>query len=459
MSPGQPAVRRRTLLGAGAALGVTAPLAGVGAASADADDNRGYGRDRGRHTPSLRAALAFLAGVTDTYRTSGPRLAQSYQDGSGLGDIAFVYDNALTTIALLAGDDVKHARALGDGLIYAATHDEKFDDHRLRQAYHADSFVQGGGSTGQPETAHFGWEFGLVGTAVGDMAWPGVALAQLAHRTRDRSYLDGALAIGRWIQDNTYSTTGLGGYTFGETAGLEDHKSAEHNIDVYAFFRLLAQLTGARVWRERAEHAWAFVDQMWNAEDGYLWTGSDDGAKVNTLETQRPLDVQTWGWLAARREAYAGALDWARTNLATTDTPVRRNSSLEGHYSVSGVGFATGTLLTDTSARIGGLDYTPKPDDAGVWFEGTGQLALSLRDRRRAGDRDLADDLLGQLRSAQSNLGKGQTFGTKRIEGGIVAASSPIDTGFRFGYYPDLHTAATSWYVFAATGTNPYRFF
>jgi hypothetical protein len=451
MTSGQPAgVRRRTFLGAGAALGVAAPLAGVGALSADADS--GNGGPRGRHTASVKAALAFLAGVTDTYRTTGPRLAQSYQDGSGLTDVGFVYDNALTTIALLAGGDVAHARAIGDALIFAATHDAEFDDHRLRQAYHAETFVNGDGS------AHFGYEYGLVGTAVGDMAWPGIALAQLAHRTGARSYLDGALAVGRWIQENTYSTTGLGGYTFGETNNLRAHKSAEHNIDVYAFFRLLARLTRDHVWRQRADHAWAFVEKMWNAEDGYLWTGSDDGAKVNTLETQRPLDVQTWSWLAARREAYAGALDWARTNLATTDTPVRRNSALTGNYSVSGVGFATGTLLTDTSKRIGSLSYTPEPDDAGVWFEGTGQLALALGDRCRSGDRDRAEELLVQLRSAQSTLGRGQTFGRHRIEGGIVAASSPIDTGFSFGYYPDLHTAATSWYVFAATGTNPYRF-
>jgi hypothetical protein len=94
-----------------------------------------------------------------------------------------------------------------------------------------------------------------------------------------------------------------------------------------------------------------------------------------------------------------------------------------------------------------------------VWFEGTGQLAIALADRRREGDRERAEDLLGQLRWAQSNLGRGQTFGSHRVEGGLPAASSPMDTGFRFGYYPDLHTAATSWYVFAATGTNPYRFF
>ena len=72
--------------------------------------------------------------------------------------------------------------------------------------------------------------------------------------------------------------TGLGGYTFGETAGLEDHKSTEHNIDVAAFFRMVHTLTGKSVWRARADHAWAFVEQVWNAEDGFFWTGSDDGA-------------------------------------------------------------------------------------------------------------------------------------------------------------------------------------
>ncbi len=44
------------------------------------------------------------------------------------------------------------------------------------------------------------------------------------------------------------------------------------------------------------------------------------------------------------------------------------------------------------------------------------------------------------------------------MDGGVVAASSPMDTGFGFGYYPNLHVGATSWYVFAATRTNPYRF-
>jgi hypothetical protein len=455
MSPDPSAgVRRRTVLGAGAALGLTAPLAGAGALTASADER--VPARRGRHTGSVRSALAFLAGVTDAHRPSGPRLAQSYQDASGLGDIGFVYDNALTIIALLAGGDVRHARAIGNALLYAQSHDEKFTDGRLRQAYHVKNFVVGDGTR---EWANFGFEFGFGGTAVGDMAWSGIALAHLGHQTRRRDYLDASLDIGRWIERNTRSTTGLGGYTFGETPNLEDHKSSEHNIDLYAYFRLLAELTGDGTWRARADHAWAFVERVWNAEDGFFWTGSDDGVTVNKLSTQLPLDVQTWSWLAARQRRYAEALDWARTNLATTDTPLRTNSALTGRQSVHGVVFASGSLTTDTDAKIGGQEWNPKPDDGAVWFEGTGQLAIALRDRRDRGDADRAEDLLDQLRYAQRQLGQGQTFGEERIDGGIVAASSPMDTGFGFGYYPNLHIAATSWYVFAATRTNPYRLF
>lgn len=119
--------------------------------------------------------------------------------------------------------------------------------------------------------------------------------------------------------------------------------------------------------------------------------------------------------------------------------------------------FASGSFLTDTDVRIGGQDYNPKPDHAAVWFEGTAQLALALRDRDRRGD-EAAAGLLDQLRSAQANLGRGQIFGGKPTSGGIVAASSPLDTGFGFGYFPNLHIGATSWYVLAATAFNPYRF-
>jgi hypothetical protein len=441
---------RRMLLGGGAAaLGVG--LVGLSAQAAAAAPSETHGK-AGKQA-SVRAAVSFLQGVTDAYRPSGMRLAQSYKDGSGLNDIGFIYDNALTALALMSAGDLGRARAIGDALLYAQSHDEAFTDGRLRQAYHADTFVN------DDETAHFGSEFGLTGTAVGDMSWSGIALAQLARRVPRGPYLDGALKIGRWIYDNTHSTTGLGGYTFGETAGLTDHKSSEHNIDVYAFFRLLARLTGDGRWNARARHALEFIEAVWNDADGFFWTGSDDGATINKNPKQLPLDVQTWFWLAVGRGRYAECLDWASTNLRNTDSPLRPNSSLTGHDTFTGAVFGSGTLRTDVTARVGGTEeWRPFPDDGGVWFEGTGQLGLALRKRDRSGDLAASDALLATLRSAQQKLGGGQTFGGKRIEGGIPAASSPIDTGFGFAYHPHLHTAATSWYVFAATGFNPYRF-
>lgn len=451
-------VSRRLVLGSSAALGAGLAASAVHPALAESVPGTGKGDHPGPPEcgPSTRAAVLFLRGVTDAYRSSGPRLAQSYYDGSGLTDIGFVYDNALTIIGLLIGGDVPHARAIGDALVFAQQHDPEFHDGRLRQAYHANTFVNADGS------AHFGYEYGLVGTAVGDMAWSGIALAQLAHCAGHRRYLDAALRIARWIVKYTYSTSGLGGYTFGETAGLQDHKSTEHNVDVYALFTMLARLTRNHRWQTRANHAWAFAQQQWNAADGFFWTGSDDGATINKNPLQLPADVQSWSWLAGRQRRYAAALDWAEANLASTDTPLRQNSALTDNQKVTGAVFASGSLLTDPAKPIGGQTYTPKPDPAAVWFEGTGQLALALKDRAAPRhDRDRHDPraaaLLGALGWAQHTLGAGQTFGTKRIAGGIVAASSNLDTGFGFGYYQHLHTAATAWTVMAATGRNPYR--
>ena len=77
---------------------------------------------------------------------------QSYQDDSGLTDTAFVYDNALAIIALLKAGEGATAKALGDGLLYAQQHDESNKNGQLRQAYHANTFINDNG------TAHFGWE-------------------------------------------------------------------------------------------------------------------------------------------------------------------------------------------------------------------------------------------------------------------------------------------------------------
>lgn len=444
-------VSRRALLGGSAALGLAVPTAAL-TGPAHADDAASTASADRAIRRSADSALTFLKRVTDAYRTTGARLAQSYQDDAGLEDMAFVYDNAVTLIALLSEGDVARARAIGDAFLYAQAHDGEFEDHRLRQAYRSDTFAN---SAGKAVPGH---EFALTGSASGDMAWCGIALAQLAKKTGDNRYAVGALWIGRWIYEKTYSESGLGGYRFGETPGLADHKATEHNVDVYAFFHLLESLTGDPRWTERANHAKEFVHTLWDEDNQHFWTGSDDGVAINKAVAQMPASPQSRSWLALRDKDFSGALDWVTGSLATTDTPLRRNSRLTSRVAVSGIAFSSGSLVADQDSGIAGKEENPKPDVAAVWLEGTAQLALALGSRKGGGDREAADQLLGQLKNAQARLGQDQLFGGKTINGGLVAATSPTDTGFGYGYYPNLHIGATAWFVLAVAGTNPYRF-
>src|SRR5260370_28984809 len=103
------------------------------------------------------------------------------------------------------------------------------------------------------------------------MAWTGMALAQLAHRTGISAYLDGAVRLGNWIFNNTFDTRGAGGYNF--TLGPNQVKSTEHNIDAFALFTMLSRLTGdSATWTGRADHARIFVDAMFNAAGGVFFS-------------------------------------------------------------------------------------------------------------------------------------------------------------------------------------------
>jgi len=448
----------------------TAVVAGAGAAAAH--DGRswgprpslphGPGRHHGGAAGAERAAVAFVRAATDAYPAvnTGPRLAQSYTDELGLFSTAFVYDNALAVCALLADgrrSSVETARVIGDGLVFAQEYDPDHADGRLRQGYNVGPYTFYDG-TPQPDGfvradgfANVGWQFGFLGTAVGDMAWPGIALLQLYGATRDPRYRDAAVRIGEWIVTTTWSTAPLGGFSFGVDGGDQPvpNGSTEHNVDCVALFTMLRKVTGDRRWTAAAEHALAFVDLMWEPRSGWFWTGTNDGVEINRDPV--PLDPATWSRLAIRERRYDGALDWAGTALAVTDDAAAPTSQLPDGERVSGVTFSTASLTS--TAQYNGI--TVHPD--GVWLEGTAQLATSLLDRDRRGDRHRAEDLLAQVRHAQDVLGGGQHLGGVEVDGGVVAASSLLDSGFGFGYFQVQHVGATSWFLLASTGSNPMR--
>ncbi|MET9503744.1 Tat pathway signal sequence domain protein [Streptomyces sp. NPDC006622] len=451
-----PAFSRRALIGTGLGVGaavLTAGGSGVAHASAPASPER--------------RAHAFLAAAMDAYPQHGPlRLAQSYTDQAGLFSTAFTYDNALAVLAALASggaDGLNRAVALGDALLYAQNHDPVYDDGRLRQAYNVGPYTFYDGSP-QPDgfvradgTANVGTQFGFTGTAVGDMAWAGIALAALARRTGRTRFLDGCVRIGEWIERVGRTDQPLGGYRFGVNGADErlPFSSTEHNTDLVCLFGRLARLTGDRVWRERRARAAAFVESMWEPSGGFFYTGTNDGVTVNTSPV--PEDTQTWTHLALPSRAHSRSLDWARTELAVLDTADRRNSTVPAGQSYAGVTFSSASLLAKEDAPI--ADGQPRPDRDGVWFEGTAHLALALRERHAPGDEARARRLLASVERAQDKLGRDQTLGGRPVAAGsgVVSASSPLDTGFGFGYYPYRHTGATAWYLLAAARVNPLR--
>jgi hypothetical protein len=396
---------------------------------------------------------------------------------------AFVYDNALAMLAYLATPtiaNVRRARLIGDALLWIQANDEKYTDGRVRQAYAAGPMVFFGGGPEFPGLkredgkAAFLWPYGFGGSSTGDMAWAGLALAQLYVDTRIQKYLDGAVTIAEWITARK-SPYRYGGYHGGVQADGETAQtwaSTEHNIDAYALFTLLAKLTRARRWVTRADVAADFVRAMWNRSGRFFWTGTLGGVAgedPNAINTGNiPEDVQTWSLLALDDQRYEASVDWVVRNLATTD-------HLPGGVSVAGVTYSSQAKVI--TGPVSGSDLPNNPD--AVWLEGTGHTALALLERDNRGDTEQARRLLHETVVAQEQIGAGQTVGRTSdpaggrlsnpgeggtwigtplpARSGIVAATSAFDTGFAFGYFQRQHVGATAWFLMAAQNFNPYR--
>ena len=418
----------------------------------------------------LEKAYIFLHSMMDAYAGGQTlRLIQSYSDQMQLQSTSFVYDDAVVINALLergGNANLQRARLLGEALLYAQQSDSS-GDGRVRQAYFVDQ-PDTNGVFLRPALA----PFFFIGSATGDMSWVGMALAQLFARTRERRFIDGALRVGQWIVKNTFSTSGAGGFTAGVDANNNPltFKATEHNIDAFALFTMLAQLTGDGSWLPQALHARTFVRAMFNAERDFFWTGTlGDGATINTNPI--PEDVNTWSFLALQDSTLAGSIDWAKTNLAVTDTPQSFNNSVTGNkVRISGItftNFAQHPPIVNADFVASDPFATP-PNPSSVWLEGTAHVAAALRARNLpagldlpgfSGDRHTASFLLLNIVGAQATQGAGQSCGGKPLQPGtgVPAASSELNTGFGFSYKPFLHIAATAWFAIAAQARNPFR--
>jgi hypothetical protein len=417
---------------------------------------------------SIANAYLFQNTMMDAYASGNTvRLVQSYSDG-GLGATAFTYDNAVAINAYLlrgTSDNLRRAKVLGNGLIYAQATNFPFNDGRFAQAYFVNTpNPDGSGAYITPAA----FPFYFYSSSTGDQAWAGMALAQLYNRTGQQKYLTAALNVANWIVANTYNTLGAGGYSFGtninqfnQSVPSPNGKSTEGNIDAYAFFTMLADITdngtaaNGASWKSLAKHALVFVKAMYNPAGGYFYTGTL-GDQITINPSPIPEDCQTWSYLALLDNHYKHTIDWALNNLETTDTAASPHSSLTGTETITGMVFDTASLTTKAD------------DPTAVWLEGTSHTIAALIARIIAGNESLSSrytDLgtveyfIENCEKAQAELGGGQTVNGVPIPlgEGLVAATSVMDTGFGYTYGPSLHIGATGWYLVAVQGGNSFQ--
>lgn len=374
-----------------------------------------------------------------------------------LRNLAFTYDNALALLAFLADgsdDSIRRARRIGDAFVYAVRHDRRYNDNRtcdqpvsrltldgarLRTAYAAGDIAlpPGWAPLGREGTVPIPgfyaeatktfYEVEQEALDTGNNAWPLIALAALYKRTHEESYFDVACRLGNFLHAFRDDSGTYGGFTGGvdgpETPlpKLRPWASTEHNLDLFAAFTLLFEITGDARWRDDAEHARRFVDAMWDdTRDCYL-AGTTGPTARNTTAGQLPLDVQAWSILSLGiAKAHGGVLKCAET-----------------WHRTSSDGFA-------------GFDFNEDRD--GVWFEGTAQMAVAYA---ASGSLD-AGFYRAQLRSAQQweAFGDGQGLPASSHDG--LSTGFTTAGGYPFKYFRRLHVGATAWNVFAQLRFNPY---
>ncbi len=362
-------------------------------------------------------AYTHLYNVMDKYSHGDAlRLLDSYEATATWddGDTAWVYDNALAMLALMArgtANDWERARVLADSLVYAQKNDPDFADGRVRDAYSASSLV---GINGKAQIIS-------SGSATGNMAWMTIAWLAYWKGKGGTSYLNAAVQLGDWIYDNTYDTRGAGGYTggYGDSLGKNQWKATEHNLDVYVAFMKLYEATGNPIWFGRARHARGFVQSMWNNTGGYFWTGTtNDGITINPSPI--PEDAQSWGLMALGETGnYGAGIAWADNSLQLSAC-----SSCTAYH-----GFKF--------SNVGN----------GCWFEGTAQMAVAFQIKSEIAK---ADDLVQLLRNVQASAPNSNGVGL------VASCPSGAETGYGWSYPNALHIGATAWYLFAEREYNPY---
>ncbi len=385
-------------------------------------------------SPPEPSRQRFCAGLSASFEEArdgrGAVFLVSYRPGPNEGEApfplrgsAFVYDNALALVALVACGDVPKAVRIGEALLGAVTDDRTFQDGRLRNAYRAGPSAPGQKALlpgwWDAAAGHWAEDAYQDGTSTGNVAWAALGLLTLHDATGDPRYLAAAGRLLGWIETNAGDPSGIG-YT-GGLDGFDPSQtkltwaSTEHNVDVAAAAEWFVRVSGDQAFGAMARSARAFVTRAFLAQEGCFVLGTTpEGASADP--SHLALDTQLWPLLLpGALSAWSAALACAEQRFAVP----------------------------------GGFDFDNDRD--GLWVEGTAQAALVYGAR---GERARSTQLLEGLLQDMSPSGWLYATRDDRITTGLKIG--PHSVSADFFYYRRPHLGATAWAAIAAMGWNPF---
>lgn len=381
------------------------------------------GQDRDSEAAKDRAVDALIGRFDEG---SGPALLRSYDtDSIYLKDAAYTYDNALAAMAFLSEGRADAAARILNGFTYAVEHD-RFQPDRIRNAYVCGPVGPENGISlpgwWDEETNSWLEDRYQTGSNTGNTAYAALALLQYDRLYGNERYRETAqILMDRILEENTDGWDGFtAGYDGWPEAGAVyelSYKSTEHNIDAYAIFTRLYELTGEQKYADAAGSALRFIDEMYDPEEKWFDAGTgEDG--ITHSKGVIALDTIVWSRLALG-EKFAPYQDSLETVAAM------RNAD-------------------------GGYPFSMGNDIGGWWTEGTAFTALMYR-------------LLGDEESAAVSL---KALAGVQLENGLFPAATVdnlptgfgLFTGAAWNYGTDAHIAPAAWFIMAVNGFDPYTF-
>jgi hypothetical protein len=362
-------------------------------------------------TPSIAARLIAALRAAMAIAPPGPVLLNSFitEPGPTRSDFdttqanaAYVYDNALAGLALLAAGDRDNATRIGVALEVAQNHDRFYHDGRLRNAYQAGAMTMPAKLPGWWDVKANRWNEDpyQAGSQTGPLAWAMLLWIALGQT-------DAANRAADWLDDQLRAPTGY----YGGFHGFEPNplkllwQSTEQNTDFFVACTKLGRM-------EDAAHAKTFVTGMFDSARDLFNAGTGpDGANNPLLAA----DAGTWPFLAG------------------IGTPASALAAIEQLRHGNGIGFSAAST--------------------GIWLEGTAFASLALERQNNK----LAETFAATIAANTGPTGYVYASVNQKLETGLTVGPSlqPGVAPQKFDYFRRQALAPTAWAALATLDINP----